>query len=91
MNRVRALTSSAHDRVELVRAMRAGVRLVFLSPVFATASHPGADWLGAARWAALAGASTMDVAALGGITAATVRGLHRDRCVAMGAIDALVA
>ena len=80
------VTSSAHNRVELRRAQRAGATLVFLSPVFATASHAGAAGLGVVRWAAMAGGG--GVAALGGIDGATARRLPRF-CPAVGAIGAL--
>ena len=43
------VTSSAHDFTDLRRAARAGARLAFLAPVFATASHPGAASLGPVR------------------------------------------
>ncbi|MCW3473639.1 thiamine phosphate synthase [Limobrevibacterium gyesilva] len=83
------VTSSAHDRVELRRAARAKADLVFLSPAFATASHPGAAALGPLRWSALAGRARFAVAALGGIDGGTVRRLGRGRCAGAGAIGAL--
>jgi len=85
-----APTSSAHDVPAARRAMRAGARLVFLSPVFATASHPGAPALGPLRWAALARHARGRAAALGGITGRTVGRLPR-ACRAVGAIGALVS
>ncbi|MDE2515122.1 MAG: thiamine phosphate synthase [Rhodospirillales bacterium] len=81
-------TGSAHGVPGLVRARRAGLALVFLSPVFATDSHPGAPTLGAVRFAALAGRAGLAVAALGGVGAANVRRLGR-RAAAVGAIGAL--
>ena len=39
------LTSSAHGVPDLRRARQAGAQLAFLSPVFPTASHPGAPGL----------------------------------------------
>jgi thiamine-phosphate pyrophosphorylase len=88
------LTSSAHDVAELRRAARAGVDLVFLSPAFATGSHPGATALGPLRWGLLARTAAVPVgrlsmAALGGIDGASVRRLPRNMCRAVGAIDAL--
>jgi thiamine-phosphate pyrophosphorylase len=80
------VTSSAHSFADLRRARRAGAKLAFLSPVFATASHPGAPSLGPARWSALSRRSPIATAALGGIDGLTVRGLH---CFAVGAIGAL--
>ncbi|MBW4093106.1 MAG: thiamine phosphate synthase [Proteobacteria bacterium] len=81
------VTSSAHGGADLRRARRAGADLVFLSPVFPTASHPGAPALGPLRWAALARGGA--AGALGGVTGATVRRLPRHACRAVGAIGAL--
>ncbi len=81
-------TSSAHAVPALRRARGNGVALVFLSPAFPTASHPGEPALGACRWAALASGAGLPVAALGGIAGATVRRLPR-RCAGVGAIGAL--
>lgn len=39
-------TASAHSRAEAVRAVRHGVAVVFVSPVFVTRSHPRAEGLG---------------------------------------------
>jgi thiamine-phosphate pyrophosphorylase len=83
------VTSSAHNAVELVRARRAGAELVFLSPVFATASHPEARALGPLRWERLARCAGLAVAALGGIDAGSVRRLSARHCRAIGAIGAL--
>ena len=83
------LTSSAHTPAELRRAWRARADLVFLSPAFATPSHPGAGGLGPARWSRLARRSRLPVAALGGTNHATVRRLPVRLCCAVGAIGAL--
>ncbi len=82
-------TGSAHGLAELVAARRAGAALVFLSPAFATLSHPGAPGLGPMRWSGQAGRAGVAAAALGGVTGANVRRLGRRRCVAVGAIGAL--
>jgi thiamine-phosphate pyrophosphorylase len=71
----RVMTASAHNGAELVRAIRLGVDAVFLSPVFATASHPGAPALGPLRWGVRAASCPIPVLALGGITAASARRL----------------
>jgi thiamine-phosphate pyrophosphorylase len=84
-----ALTSSAHGAVELRRAARAGADLVFLSPAFATASHPGAGALGTVRWSLLARRAGLAVAALGGIDGNSVRRLPFRVCQGVGAIGAL--
>jgi thiamine-phosphate pyrophosphorylase len=87
----RLATGSAHGMAELVAARRAGVAVAFLSPAFATASHPGAAGLGACRWARLgqrAGRTGFFVAALGGVDGANIRRLGGG-CAAAGAIGAL--
>ena len=82
-------TSSAHNGMEMRRAARAGADVIFLSPVFPTASHPGGAALGVVRWARLAGGGRAGVAALGGIRDATVARLPAGKCCAIGAIAAL--
>lgn len=84
----RALTSHrdwlhsapVHNHRELVQARRAGADILFVSPLFATRSHPGARPLGPFRFAALARASGLPVIALGG-----VKPRHAARVRALGA------
>jgi thiamine-phosphate pyrophosphorylase len=83
------VTSSAHGPADLLRAHRAGAGLAFLSPAFPTLSHPDVAALGPARWARLAGAARLPVAALGGVDGGVVRRLPRHICRAVGAIGAL--
>jgi thiamine-phosphate pyrophosphorylase len=83
------LTGSAHGRAELRRAWRAGANLVFLSPAFPTPSHPDAPGLGPARWTHLARGARLPVAALGGVTRATILRLPKGVCCGFGAIGAL--
>lgn len=78
--------ATAHDGDELQAANAAGVDGVFLSPVFATRSHPGAETLGASGFHALARLSAAPVVALGGMTEARARELGWPR---WGAIDGL--
>jgi thiamine-phosphate pyrophosphorylase len=83
------VTASVHDPAEYRRALRAGARLCFLSPAFATQSHPDAKPLGAIRWASLSRHGPRETAyALGGITGQTMKRLAR-QCRGAGAIDAL--
>jgi len=84
---LRAWTSSAHGPVDLVRARRRGVVLPFLSPAFATPSHPDAQPLGPLRWG-LAARGGKGAAALGGVGGATVRRLPAALCRGAGAISA---
>ena len=61
------VTWPVHDRQEARAARRHGAALVFISPVFATRSHPGAPALGARRARALASVSSGVRIALGGM------------------------
>lgn len=78
----------AHDRAELVAARRRGAAVVFVSPVFATRTHPGARVLGPVRFGLLVRDARVPVAALGGMTAARFRRLRPLGATAWGAIDA---
>ncbi|MBB5695207.1 thiamine phosphate synthase [Muricoccus pecuniae] len=69
------LSVAAHGRAGFARARRLGADLVLLSPVFPTASHPGAPALGPLRWAALARRAGRPVVALGGLDALKSRRL----------------
>lgn len=62
------VTAAAHDRMAIWRASQAGADLIFLSPAFATKSHPDAHGLGVLRFTALARMSRIPVVALGGVT-----------------------
>jgi thiamine-phosphate pyrophosphorylase len=59
------ITAAAHSLGALMRLTH--VDAVFLSPIFATASHPGAAALSPVRAALIAAASPLPVYALGGI------------------------
>ena len=60
--------ATAHNLREIGDANRAGADAVFLSPVFATRSHPAAKTLGPLRFRLLSGLSRAPVIALGGMT-----------------------
>lgn len=64
--------ASCHDLAELQAAEVAGVDFALLSPVYPTASHPGAPTLGLTRFAELARQTRMPVLALGGLSPARV-------------------
>ncbi|MCF4166808.1 thiamine phosphate synthase [Zavarzinia compransoris] len=82
-------TAAAHSQKALMRARRAGVAAVFLSPVFPTASHPGAESLGPVRFAGLARRAGMPVYALGGVDGVTAPRLAGSGIVGVAAIGAL--
>lgn len=85
------LTAAAHGRAGLARARRMGADLALLSPLFPTASHPGARPLGTVRFARLARQAGVPVAALGGLTGARVAAASRAGAVAVAAVGALAA
>jgi thiamine-phosphate pyrophosphorylase len=60
-------SAPVHNLSEIRAAERAGADLLFLSPVHATRSHPGAAPLGAARFTLLARQTRLPVVALGGM------------------------
>lgn len=68
-------TRPVHSLRERIAAERAGVDAIFVSPVFATRSHPDARPLGRVRFALLIRCSQLPVIALGGMTAARARTL----------------
>lgn len=85
-------TAPAHNLRELIRAKRAGVDIVFLSPVFPTRSHIGGRTLGRRGFARLAQEAQlvgMIPIALGGMTARRMRTLTG--AYGWAAIDAWVA
>ncbi len=69
------LTVAVHSRPALSRLRRLGA-VGLLSPVFPTASHPGAPVLGAVRFALWARQAGMPLLALGGITAQTAKSVR---------------
>jgi len=84
-------TASAHNPGEALRARRAGADAVFCSPVFTTASHPGAQSLGTFGFRQLAAfAGGAKAYALGGIDGRSVRTLGKS-CAGSGAIDAFLS
>ena len=64
-------SAAVHNATEIAQAGRIGADLFFLSPLFATNSHPGARPLGRLRFSALAKLCGGAVIALGGITMRT--------------------
>lgn len=81
-------TAPVHNYVELRAAERNGADLVFLSPVFATRSHPGSKGMGVARFAWLARRTRLPVIALGGMDPARGQRLASFGAYGWAAIDA---
>ncbi len=66
-------SAPVHDLAEIRAAERDGVDLLFLSPVFATRSHPDARPLGLEGFSELVRETRLPVIALGGMDAARAR------------------
>lgn len=81
-------TRAAHSRREAIAAIRAGADAVFVSPVFATRSHPGARALGRVRFGLLVQGLDVPIVALGGMDARRAAGLWRIGIYGWAAIDA---
>ena len=84
------VTAAAHSPAALRRAAAAGADAALLSPLFATASHPGVPALGPHRFRALAAACPLPVYALGGIDAARARTLRGSGAVGIAGIGGLI-
>ena len=82
-------TASAHSVRELRAGLAAGA-LVFLSPVFPTASHPGARGLGAVRWSGMARGRQGLVLALGGVGGENVGRLPKAVLAGAGGVEAFL-
>ncbi len=65
--RGKLISASCHDLQELMRASELALSFVSLSPVNATASHPGAAALGWSQFEALVERAALPVYALGGV------------------------
>ncbi|MCW5726328.1 thiamine phosphate synthase [Parvibaculum sp.] len=89
-----AITAAAHSEAAIHRAARAGAVAVLISPVFPTASHPGAVTLGIVRFARLAHlarALGMEPYALGGVeTAEHIRRLGGTGAAGIAGISLLL-
>jgi thiamine-phosphate pyrophosphorylase len=68
-------TAPAHDRREAMTAVRRGAAVLFVSPVFATRSHPGAEALGPRKARRIAQGLPVVAIALGGMDARRFRKL----------------
>lgn len=79
--------ATAHDLAEIGLAVRLGADAVLLSPVFPTATHPGAQTLGPVRFRLLAMRSRAPVIALGGMDAERARRLDWPRWAAIDGLS----
>ena len=82
------VTRSAHNRLELLGAIRRGADAVFVSPVFPTRSHPGAPALGRVRLGLMLAGIEGSIIALGGMDARRFRSVRALGIEGWAAIDA---
>jgi thiamine-phosphate pyrophosphorylase len=85
------ITVAAHSLRALNGAYRAGADAALLAPVFATASHPGREPLGALRARVMAAHAALPVYALGGINGKTVGRLKDAPFAGIAAIEGVLA
>lgn len=85
-----ATTCSAHNAREVIAARRAGAALIFISPIFATRSHPEVQPLGIVRAARLARLADGRGIALGGVRRADAHRLREAGFAGWAAIDAWI-
>lgn len=81
------LSVAAHSPRALYRAWLIGADAALLSPVFATASHPGARAIGVQRFRAWCRGARLPVYALGGITPANAGRLVGAKIVGIAGIS----
>ncbi len=84
-----AISSPVHSIPERIAAERRGARLIFVSPIFSTASHPGKGGIGPRGFGVIRRGGTAPAIALGGMTPRRFRQLARIGAHGWAAIDAL--
>ncbi len=85
------ITTAAHSLAACATARRFRANAVFLSPIFATASHRDSKHLGAPQARVIAANAPLPVYALGGLNGTKVRRLMRSQFAGLAAIGALAA
>ena len=83
------VTAAAHDLPAALRARRAGVQAIVVSPVFPSHSPSAGQALGVLRLATLIRKAGLPAYALGGVTARTARRFPLSGAVGMAAIEGL--
>lgn len=85
-----AITAPVHSIPERIAAERAGVRLLFVSPVFPTRSHLGGRALGRVRFGQIVRGAKAPIIALGGMNPKRARSLSAFKIHGWAAIDAFL-
>ena len=86
----RPVTAPAHDRQEAIAGVRGRARILFVSPVHATRTHPRAKVLGVRRAREIVRGLPVAAVALGGMDARRWRESHRAGFMGWAAIDAWI-
>jgi thiamine-phosphate pyrophosphorylase len=86
-----ALTHPAHDRREAIAGVRARATWLFVSPLYATRSHPGVAGLGLRKALPITRGLPVATVALGGMTASRWLRLRGYRFQDWAAIDGLTS
>lgn len=86
-----ALTAPVHSRIEAIAAIRNGAKLLVVSPVHATRSHPGTPALRPVRLGLLIRGLNIPVIALGGMNERRWRALRPLGVHGWAGIDAWIA
>lgn len=84
-------SAAAHDRRQAIAGVRRGAAVLFVSPVYATRSHPDAIPLGPTRAAHIGRGLGVGVIALGGLNARRWRRVRAAGFDGWAAIDAWTA
>jgi thiamine-phosphate pyrophosphorylase len=71
-----AVSAPVHNLREMIVAERGGAQLLFVSPVFATRTHPGAKGLGRIGFARVSQKAKLPVIALGGMNSKRAKTLN---------------
>ncbi len=82
-------SAPVHSVQERLAAERGGADLLFVSPIFATRSHPGAGGLGRVRFGLMIRGAKRPVIALGGMDAKRARSLKILKLYGWAAISSL--
>jgi thiamine-phosphate pyrophosphorylase len=84
-------TAPIHSLRQAIAAQRGGADLLFVSPIFATQSHPDAPVLGRVRFGLLIRSLQTPIIALGGMNPSRARSLRPMKIYGWAAISAFTA
>lgn len=85
------VTTAAHSRTGVLKAVKKGADAVLCSPVFPTQSHPEGKILGRLLFSKMVQGVNIPVYALGGVNAENIKQLKYSNVVGVAAIDAFAS